>query len=183
MMPVFKALLAVIVSSAFTFTSALITADAHAHQQKEAYISVLFHQRTGNLEISHRFLIHDAEHVLDALFEGKNDILGKPETRQRFAQYVQQHFALASVEGDENASELVLNTVGHEVEGKYFWIYQETPIPHSDSLSIKHSALQEIWDSQINHVNVEKDGWVRSVRLAKGDNWQHISLLNHNGSP
>lgn len=174
-----KALLALIVSSALYLGSALISDAAHAHQQKEAYISVLFHQRTGNLEISHRFLIHDAEHVLDSLFAGGNDLATSPQTRQRFASYVEQHFALSSNQQDE----LPLTTIGHEVEGKYFWIYQEAPIPEGSSLSIKHSALHEVWPSQINHVNVEKDGWVRSVRLAKGHNWQHISLLSNDDSP
>jgi hypothetical protein len=173
MMLIVKALLALIGSSAWYLGSALVTDAAHAHQQKEAYISVLFHQRTGNLEISHRFLIHDAEHVLDSLFTGDNDLATSPKTRRRFASYVEQHFALSS----NQQNELSLTTVGHEVEGKYFWVYQETLIPEGSSLSVKHSALQEVWPSQVNHVNVEKDGWVRSARLAKGHNWQHISLL------
>jgi hypothetical protein len=179
MMLIVKALLALIVSSAWYLGSALITDVAQAHQQKEAYITVLFHQRTGNLEISHRFLIHDAEHVLDSLFAGGNDLTTSKQTRQRFASYVEQRFALRSNQQDK----LPLSTVGHEVQGKYFWIYQEAPIPQGHSLSVKHTALQEVWPSQVNHVNVEKDDWVRSARLAKGHHWQHISLLANDDSP
>ena len=144
-----------------------------AHQQKEAYITVLFNPHTGNLEVNHRFALHDAEHALKLSLQGVSD-LHDNDTRSLFANYIQRHFALANGQGNE----LELTTVGFEVQGKYFWFYQEINDPKASILRVRNSALQEIWPSQINQINIEKDGWVRSVRLAKGDGWQALSLVS-----
>ncbi|MFT6100040.1 MAG: hypothetical protein ACJAYF_002591 [Arenicella sp.] len=144
------------------------------HQQKEAYISLLFNPRTGNIEVSHRFLLHDAEHGLGLVLDGAGDLSVDPLTQQKFSQYVQQHFAVAT---DDNEP-IVLESVGYEVEGKYFWVYQEAKIPNTETLKLRHSALHELWPTQTNHINVEKDGWVKSVRLQKENDsgWHAIDL-------
>ena len=35
-----------------------------AHEMKSAITKVLFNQRTGNIEVMHRFYVHDAEHAV-----------------------------------------------------------------------------------------------------------------------
>ncbi len=152
---------------------------AQAHQQKEAYITLLFNENSGNLEISHRFLIHDAEHIFAELFDIKaldlsGDILTDERTQAAFAAYLSTHFSLA----DKNKNELNLDLLGYEVEGKYFWLYQETPASETEVLHIKHTALHDVWDKQINHINVEIDGSVTSVRLQKreGSAWRSVKL-------
>jgi hypothetical protein len=150
-----------------------LSSSVYAHQQKEAYITILFNPHTGNLEVNHRFLIHDAEHALNISLGDLSDLHSNLLTQERFASYLQKHFALADGQG----TLLGLTMVGHEVEGKYFWLYQEMAEPKAGILRVRHSALQEIWPSQTNQINIEKDGWVRSVRLAKDDGWQELSLL------
>lgn len=147
---------------------------SQAHQQKEAYITLLFNERTGNLEVSHRFLLHDAEHGLALILKGAGDLTTDEATQERFANYIQGTFSLR----DSTDKDLQLSPVGHEVEGKYFWVYQELVNPKTSELKLKHSALHELWPSQINHINIEKDGWVRSARLQKSDakRWHSIRL-------
>mgnify|MGYP000103148218 CR=1 FL=1 len=41
---------------------------AVAHQQKTSISKVLFNQRTSNIEIMHRFRVHDAEHAVKHIF-------------------------------------------------------------------------------------------------------------------
>jgi hypothetical protein len=124
--------------------------------------------------VSHRFLLHDAEHGLGLVLDGAGDLSVDPLTQQKFSQYVQQHFAVAT---DDNEP-IVLESVGYEVEGKYFWVYQEAKIPNTETLKLRHSALHELWPTQTNHINVEKDGWVKSVRLQKENDsgWHAIDL-------
>jgi hypothetical protein len=145
-----------------------------AHQQKEAYISLLFNQRTGNIEITHRFLLHDAEHGLSLLLDGAGDLSIDELTQKKFFEYVQKHFAAAT----DDDQVIALVPVGYEVNGKYFWVYQEAKIPNSETLKLRHSALHELWPTQTNHINVEKDGWVKSVRLQKDNDssWHTIRL-------
>ncbi len=152
---------------------------ASAHQQKEAYITLLYNQNSGNLEISHRFLIHDAEHIFARLFDMKaldlsGDLIADQRTQSAFAAYIETKFELA----DENRQLIPLESVGFEVDGKYFWVYQETVMPEADELNLRHTALQTLWPKQTNHVNVERQGEVHSVRLTHADakKWRTLKV-------
>ena len=146
---------------------------ANAHQQKEAYSTVLFNDNTGNIEVSHRFYIHDAEHALGHLLKKHADIIGSKETQQDFAQYIQKQFRLA----DENQQLLPLGSVGYEVEGKFFWVYQEIKQPKTiKAVYLQMRALQDVWPGQINQINVERNGETNSVRLSEDDDWKKLSI-------
>lgn len=146
---------------------------ANAHQQKEAYSTLLFNPRSGFVEIAHRFSLHDAEHAF-AKLTNANIVLNK-RTQGEFANYIFEQFQLK----DENGELVALRNLGFEVEGKFIWIYQEYPLPDSaNRLTIRMTALQEIWPQQINYINVEKEGKTRSLRLAEGDDWQELVLAD-----
>jgi hypothetical protein len=151
------------------------SANALAHQQQETYTSVSFNQRTAMLEVQHRFYLHDAEHAAKHLLDKNSDLISDPVSREAFAYYAISQFALQ----DETKHALPLNYVGTELEGKYLWVYQETPITNKmQDLWIKMSSLQEIWPLQINHINLEKDKKVTSVRLNAniGNQWHKLSV-------
>lgn len=146
---------------------------AHSHQQKETYTTVLFNERTGNLEISHRFYIHDAEHALAKEIKANADLHNDEETRKLFTHYVSQNFSLK----DSNNKLLVLTSVGSEVDGKYFWVYQEAPITtEMNKFNVSMSTLQDVWPEQINQINFERNKIVKSIRLTLTDEWTEISL-------
>src|SRR5690554_1457439 len=133
---------------------------ASAHQLKTASTTVLFNERSGNIEVVHRFYRHDAEHAVKQLFDKKADIHQLERTKEQFSTYVQQRFLLQ----DLNQKVLPLTEVGYEVEGTNFYVYQETPIvANLKGLRISHKALQDIWRSQQNLVNVEGNGPIQSV--------------------
>ena len=106
------------------FIFILFVGVASAHQQKESYTTILFNERTGNLEISHRFYIHDAEHALAKEIKANADLHNDEETRKLFTYYVSENFTLK----DSNDKLIPLIIVGSEVDGKYFWVYQETAL-------------------------------------------------------
>ena len=133
---------------------------AVAHQQKLAITTVLFNPRTENIEIMHRFNLHDAEHAVKALFKKTADILDDKETQTRFASYVANRFVLFNAQNDS----LPLNLVGFEVEGKHFWVYQETAQPPAlQGLQIRHDALRDLWPEQVNTINVEGNGDLKTL--------------------
>jgi hypothetical protein len=157
----------------FTCCIVLFVSATQAHQQKEAYTTVLFNERTGNLEISHRFYIHDAEHALAKEIKANADLHNDEETRKLFTYYVSENFSLK----DSQNTLLSLKIVGSEIDGKYFWVYQETPITaNMDNFQISMSALQDVWPQQINHINFERNKTVNSIRLSKNDEWKVIKL-------
>lgn len=135
---------------------------ATAHQQKAAITKVLFNPRTGNIEVMHRFYLHDAEHAVRHIFGRKADIIGSKETQQQFADYVSERFALSA----DGVSPLPLAPVGFEIERRFFWVYQETPMQEGiEELTFRHDALRDLWPEQINTINVEGIGDIRTATL------------------
>jgi len=141
---------------------------AFAHQQKAAETTVLFNKRSGQLEVSHRFYMHDTEHAVQSLFDKNADIISSEKTQKQFAGYVAKQF-LARTLTDEN---LPLTSVGYEVEGKFFWVYQETAIPSTlGGVKLFNGALRELWPTQINMVNIEGKGQVRTLYFSDNNDW------------
>lgn len=139
-----------------------VCAQAQAHQIKAAITTVLFNPRTENIEVMHRFNLHDAEHAVKRLFDKKADILDNKDTQRAFAEYATERFAVLNAQGEA----LALNTVGFETEGKFFWVYQETDQPPAlKGLQIRHNALRDLWPSQVNTLNVEGKGDIKTLRF------------------
>ena len=138
----------------------LASVNALAHQQKAAITKVLFNARSGNLEVMHRFNLHDAEHAVKEIFGKNADIIASTDTQTQFAEYVTQRFTIDNG-GD---TPLTLNTVGYEIEGKFFWVYQDTPLPNNTQvLRVSHYALRDLWPKQVNTVNIEGLGDIRTL--------------------
>lgn len=136
------------------------TTSVQAHQGNAALTTVLFNPRSNNIEVMHRFSLHDAEHAVKHIFSKDADIIATEKTQQRFNQYVNQHFSM----WDEQGEELKLSAVGYEVEGKHFWVYQETGQPvELSNLTIRHDALRELWPKQVNTINVEGKGKLQTL--------------------
>lgn len=160
-----------VVLVALGYLSVMLCAPLQAHQQKEGLTTVAFNPRSGNMEIAHRFYIHDAEHAVKKII-GKNvDLIADAATRRRFGGYVENHFAVRLDSGEVAR----LHYVGHEIEGKFFWVYQELPMQKNDALAaVRARFLFEIWPQQRNIVNVERGGDVTSLRFDRDDAWQQV---------
>ncbi len=152
-------------ASLFAF-ALLFAAPLAAHQQKEAITRVLFNPRSGNLEVMHRFLLHDAEHASRELLGESADLLGSATDRDRFARYVHRRFSIQ----DQHGNAIDLAPVGNEIETRFLWVYAEAPIPEGlQSLTLSHDALRDLWPDQINLVNVERNKTVRSATFVGGE--------------
>lgn len=152
-----------------------MTGYSYGHQQKTAVTSVSFNHRLQYIEVMHRFYLHDAEHAVKVLFDPSADILSNTETQQTFAEYVQLQFDLKQ----DNGKSIPLTFVGVELDGKYLWVYQESPIPKDlTGLSISNGALHELWPAQINLVNVEGKGKVKSVIFDNESSWLNVDLAD-----
>lgn len=148
--------------------SFLVNGSAAAHQLKTAITTVLFNERTENIEVMHRFYLHDAEHALSQVVEGGADLHASEASQQAFSEYVLEHFAMT----DLDEQPLELSTVGYQIDGPHFWVYQETPIPAQlKGLSMRYSALQEVWSDQENMVNIEGKGAIQTLLFTSDDTW------------
>jgi len=147
--------------------------EADAHQQQAALTRVLFNGRNGNVEVMHRFLVHDAEHAVRQLLDPEADIIASAPAREQFAQYVIERFFLLGLEGNT----LPLAYVGQEIDGNFLWVYQEMPIPvQLNGLSVIHNALRDLWPEQNNLVNIERDGMVQTLNFTGTVEWQSVTF-------
>ncbi|MFT4994778.1 MAG: hypothetical protein ACI965_001820 [Paraglaciecola sp.] len=141
----------------------LLSGGVLAHQQKIAISTVLFNPSTKNIEVMHRFNMHDAEHAVREIFGKNADIIGSATTQQQFSEYVDQRFAMYDQEGER----LPLTLVGHELDGKHFWVYQETAQGiELQNLTVRHNALRDLWPSQVNTINIEGKGELQTLTFS-----------------
>jgi len=146
---------------------------ALAHQKKEALTEILFNTRSGNLEVMHRYLIHDAEHAVRQLVDSQADLIASEETREAFATYAVERFALI---GDDGAP-LDLLYVGQEVDSTLLWVYQEMALPESlTGLGVVDNALRDIWSEQNNLVNIERNGQIQSLNFTGSTEWLSVQF-------
>ncbi len=135
-----------------------------AHQQKTAVTRILFNASTGNIEVMHRFFIHDAEHAAGVVFGVSQNLMESAASRELFSNYVMNRFAVAVEDSQGESSELDLEYVGEEIDGQFLWVYQETAqLQDVRAMSVVHVALRDVWPDQANLVNVERDGEIHSL--------------------
>jgi hypothetical protein len=165
--------LARLVFCTYFFTILLMSGTLAAHQQRSSITIIQLNASKNTLEITHRFNIHDVEHALKKMENEHWDIVTDKNAQTNFSRYVQQQFHIKI----NKTTPVMLNYIGHEVEGKFFWIYQEIDITKPlSSISISHTALQSVWASQVNLVNIEGFGSIKSLRFSKQDSWKNLTL-------
>jgi len=159
-------------------TILLITSPAvvSAHQQKAGLTRILFNPNTGNIEVMHRFFVHDAEHASGIIFGEEQNLLESADSRELFSSYVINRFAIQATDETNTVEELRLTYIGSEVDGQYIWVYQEIADSWGlTSLSIVNMALRDVWPEQVNLVNIEKEGVLQSLSFE-----QEIEVLSVN---
>lgn len=145
----------------------------HAHPQKAAITTIEKNERSGRIEIVHRFSQHDAEHAAHLFGARAESIISSDKAQKAYANYVLSTFEIY----DPSGKEIKLEQVGYEFEGGYFWIYQETNISElTDELTVRYSALFDVFSDQINTVNIELDGEVKTLTFSKHSQQAKVSL-------
>lgn len=141
-----------------------------AHQQKTAVTRILFNPNTGNIEVMHRFFVHDAEHAASLIFGERQALMESAESRELFSSYVINGFAVEAHYEDGSTAELDLTLLGSEIDGQYLWVYQE--IPQTEmvvAMTIVNLGLRDVWADQSNLVNIERAGRVYSLTFDGSD--------------
>ena len=128
-------------------------------------VSDIFHNpETNTLEITQRIFADDLEDALRNHFNRKIDIF-KPEDPEMLSKfigdYVQQNFRVSL-----NSRPVSLNYLGYEVEEDAIWVYLEVPkVRNFKSISVRNTLFFEMFNDQLNLINVKKDGKIRSMKL------------------
>ncbi len=144
---------------------------AHAHRAPGSLSTIEYNPRTDKTEIVHRLHSHDAELGVGTMFEMPDLSVLTLEGRAYIALYVEERFR---IEADGDAIELSL--VGADLAADYILVYQEFAGRLPDPVHLRDDILRDAFPEQINQVNIETDGIVRSLVFANDDEWRRFEF-------
>jgi hypothetical protein len=152
----FGLLAALIVFTAFT-----------SHKFYVSLVQIDHKQESGSLQVTMRIFTDDLERALDG-YENRETNLGTqkelPGTNEILFNYISDNFRVTV-----NGRPATLSFVGKEVEVDVTWCYVEaTGIPSLQSISVTNRMLTEVYEEQVNIIQIESGGINRSMLLKGG---------------
>ncbi len=144
---------------------------AHAHQKNHAITTMV--AKSKSLEVMHRFYVHDVEKVVKRQFKKDIDFYKHKEAQDYFGAYLVENFSVRL----KGVGPIALSYVGHEIEGKYFWVYQEylAEVDVRD-IEVLNSVLMDALPLQRNLINLEQGKDIKSLSFDKESDWQSFSF-------
>ena len=137
----------------------LSAVSALGHDSRMSVTDIFFNERSGFIEVSHRLVLHDAEHVMTK--DTRPDLVSNPEDRKLLERYISESFSLGFDGDDELIS---LRLLGSEIEGGCLWVYMDAPLrTQSGSLHIRNTIFQDKWIDQVNTVNIRRGKTLRTA--------------------
>lgn len=153
-----RALLAAVMS--------LAAASLGAHSFHATLAEVEFNEESKRVEIAIRLFTDDLEKALSAR-AGKNVRLDLTEgVDASIAAYLRSNFVLR----DDEGREVELRWVGRESDARVTWVYVDGPLPaRATRVSIQSSLLVELFEDQVNSVNIRRAGKRSGLTFTRGD--------------
>lgn len=123
-------------------------------------------------EISIRMFTDDLEKGLTNDQNSRVRLDSEAKNDPALEKYVRSHVAYVSGQQPKP-----FNYVGHEVEADAHWLYLE--MPHAEPFrggQLKQNVLMELFDDQVNMVNIQYQGQKKTFVFRKNQPVQNISL-------
>jgi len=140
-----------------------VSTAASAHRFHFGMTDISYNERTKSTEIVHTYTAHDIEALLLNLYQRQFD-LSDPEDQDVLRKYVERQFWLAA----QDATRLPARWIGMTVDANSVVIYQEIEnTPLSRLATIRQGVLIDFLPEQINTVNLNQGGAVRSLTFTR----------------
>jgi len=145
---------------------------AAAHKFHTSFTEAEYNARERSLEITLRTFPDDLENILSRR-KGKSVRLDqKKETEALLAAYLQETFQLKTARGET----VKLSWVGMDAGVDSAWLYFEARMPDGFAgATLRNQFLFDLYDDQINLVNVKHDEQKRALTFKNGDNFQTLA--------
>lgn len=152
----------------FTLILLLAGIKAQAHDYHASITDVTYNPKTQNLEVALRVFTDDLENALSVRNKSKVAYSSQSDkVKQYLADYVN-----ASVSFElEKGKPLKQRFVGSEEETDVVWLYFEVPVQRASlsQLYVKNAVFTELFNDQMNVVNINYKGKTNSVLLQKNE--------------
>lgn len=146
-----------------------------AHDYHASITDVTYNPKTQNLEVALRVFTDDLEEALSQKNKGKVSYSSQSDKiKQYIAEYVNASLSFELVAGKP----LKQRIIGSEEETEAVWIYLEVPVQKAalSQLYVKNAVFTELFNDQMNVVNINYKGKTSSVLLQKNDVEKKITL-------
>ncbi len=143
------------------------------HDFHASVTQMQYNPKEKTFEISVRVFTDDFEKALTPVANGSVHLAPNDKNDPIIAQYIRQHVAYISPQ--KRAKSIAY--VGHEIEADANWLYLEMPYsePFTGGL-LKQNVLMEMFDDQVNLVNVQYQGQKKTFVFRKNQPIQDVSF-------
>lgn len=148
-----------------------------AHRAPGSVSTIEFNPRSGMTEIVHRLHLHDAELGVAAVLDDPSLSLSNLKSRALVALYASERFELKA---DDKL--LALDIVGAEISGDYLVVYQEREGRLTGRIDIRDDILRDAFPRQVNQVNIDSQGVVRTLSFSGEDRWKTFNFGDDTGN-
>jgi hypothetical protein len=147
-------------------------AGAAAHKFHTSFTEADYNAAERSLQITLRTFPDDLENVL-ARRRGKAVTLDqKKESEPLLAAYLQDTFQLKNAAGEA----VKLSWVGMDAGVDSAWLYFEAHLPAGTTgVQLRNQFMFDLYDDQVNLVNVKQDDKKRALTFKNGDGFQPLA--------
>ena len=167
----------ILLSSVRTLCLCVLTfflSSAHrAHDFHASVTQMQYNPKDRAFEISIRVFTDDLEKALTQLSGTKVDLGPNDKNDPLIEKYIRAHFSHISPQKQPKSFQYI----GHEIEADANWLYLE--MPYAEGFKgglLKQNILMDMFDDQVNMVNVSYQGQKKTFVFRKDQPVQEISL-------
>ena len=143
-----------------------------AHKFHTSFAEAEYNAREQSLEITLRTFPDDLENILSRRGGKSVSLDRKKEAEPLLAAYLQETFKLKDAKGET----LKLSWVGMDAGADSAWLYFEAKMPEGFAgAQLSDSFLFDLYEDQVNLVNLKQDERKQSLSYKRGDGFQKLA--------
>ncbi|WP_255474038.1 DUF6702 family protein [Pontibacter qinzhouensis] len=144
-----------------------------AHDYHASITDISYNPKTQRLEVAIKVFMDDLEDALSKKTKGKIVYSKAAHVQQHLQAYLQQHLVFEQ----EKGKPLQHHFLGSEAETDAVWAYVEVPVQHATlPLLVHNTVLMELFNDQMNIVNINSKGKTNSLLFQKNDRPKKVNL-------
>jgi len=145
---------------------------AAAHKFHTSFAEAAYNARTRSLEVTLRTFPDDLENILGKRSGKRMSLDRKREVEPHIAAYLQETFQLKTAKGRT----VKLSWVGMDAGVDSVWLYFEFKLPGNFAgVQLRNQFLFDLFDDQVNLINVKQETRKQSLSFKPGDNFQPLT--------
>ncbi|HLL16656.1 MAG TPA: DUF6702 family protein [Pyrinomonadaceae bacterium] len=165
-------ILCLVLVAAFGLSLSHAVAAAAAHKFHTSFTEADYDAPRQSLQITLRTFPDDLENVLSRRNRKAVRLDRKKETEPLLVAYLQETFQLKNAKGEI----VKLAWVGMDAGVDSAWLYFEAHLPEGCAgVQLRNQFMFDLFDDQINLVNVKQDGKKHALTFKNGDNFQPLA--------